>query len=72
LPRPSAKPKQYQHPLGDVRRVALTLFPKAVDQILSTAYKVFPNSPPPRVRRPEEMPPPKQVALAPPLRGVTW
>ena len=39
-----AKPKQIDTRLGTFGEVAYALFPKAVDQILSTAYKVFPDS----------------------------
>jgi NAD(P)-dependent dehydrogenase (short-subunit alcohol dehydrogenase family) len=40
-----------QHPARDLREVAYALMPKAVDQILHMAYKVFPTPPRPRARR---------------------
>ena len=43
-----AKPKQINTRLGTFGEVAYALFPKAVDQILSTAYEgVAPTPPPP-------------------------
>ena len=38
-----AKPKHIGTRLGTFGEVSYALFPKAVDQILSTAYKVFPD-----------------------------
>ena len=39
-----SKPKQINTRLGTFGEVAYALAPKAVDQILHTAYKVFPDS----------------------------
>ena len=50
-----------------------TLFPKAVDQILSTAYKVFPDSAAAKGQKdPDEHASTEQVALAHLMRGVHW
>jgi NAD(P)-dependent dehydrogenase (short-subunit alcohol dehydrogenase family) len=68
-----AKPKQINTRLGTFGEVAYTLFPKAVDQILSTAYKVFPDSAAARGERdPNERASTEQVALAHLMRGVHW
>jgi NAD(P)-dependent dehydrogenase (short-subunit alcohol dehydrogenase family) len=69
-----AKPKQINTRLGTFGEVAYTLFPKAVDQILSTAYKVFPDSAAARGEKagPEEQASTEQVALAHLMRGVHW
>jgi NAD(P)-dependent dehydrogenase (short-subunit alcohol dehydrogenase family) len=68
-----AKPKQINTRLGTFGEVAYALFPKAVDQILSTAYKVFPDSAASRGQKdPEERASTEQVALAHLMRGVHW
>jgi len=68
-----AKPKQINTRLGTFGEVAYTLFPKAVDQILSTAYKVFPDSAAARGQQdPDERASTEQVALAHLMRGVHW
>ena len=68
-----AKPKQINTRLGTFGEVAYALFPKAVDQILSTAYKVFPDSAASRGQKdPEERASTEQVALAHIMRGVHW
>ena len=68
-----AKPKQINTRLGTFGEVAYALFPKAVDQILSTAYKVFPDSAAARGQKdPEERASTEQVALAHLMRGVHW
>jgi NAD(P)-dependent dehydrogenase (short-subunit alcohol dehydrogenase family) len=68
-----AKPKQINTRLGTFGEVAYTLFPKAVDQILSTAYKVFPDSAASKGQKdPEERASTEQVALAHLMRGVHW
>jgi NAD(P)-dependent dehydrogenase (short-subunit alcohol dehydrogenase family)/thioester reductase-like protein len=68
-----AKPKQINTRLGTFGEVAYTLFPKAVDQILSTAYKVFPDSAASKGQKdPEEHASTEQVALAHLMRGVHW
>ncbi len=68
-----AKPKQINTRLGTFGEVAYALVPKAVDQILSTAYKVFPDSAASKGQRdPEERASTEQVALAHLMRGVHW
>ncbi len=68
-----AKPKQINTRLGTFGEVSYALFPKAVDQILSTAYKVFPDSAAARGQKdPEERASTEQVALAHLMRGVHW
>jgi NAD(P)-dependent dehydrogenase (short-subunit alcohol dehydrogenase family) len=68
-----AKPKQINTRLGTFGEVAYTLFPKAVDQILSTAYKVFPDSAASKGEKdPTEHASTEQVALAHLMRGVHW
>ena len=68
-----AKPKQINTRLGTFGEVAYALFPKAVDQILSTAYKVFPDSAASRGQEdPDERASTEQVALAHLMRGVHW
>jgi hypothetical protein len=59
--------------LGSEAAVAYALFPKAVDQILSTAYKVFPDSAAAKGEQdPNEHASTEQVALAHLMRGVHW
>ncbi|HEX8975169.1 MAG TPA: SDR family oxidoreductase [Solirubrobacteraceae bacterium] len=68
-----ARPKQINTRLGTFGEVAYALFPKAVDQILSTAYKVFPDSAAARGEQdPDERASTEQVALAHLMRGVHW
>ncbi|HEY2771882.1 MAG TPA: SDR family oxidoreductase [Solirubrobacteraceae bacterium] len=68
-----AKPKQINTRLGTFGEVAYALFPKAVDQILSTAYKVFPDSAAAKgEKNVEERASTEQVALAHLMRGVHW
>jgi NAD(P)-dependent dehydrogenase (short-subunit alcohol dehydrogenase family) len=68
-----AKPKQINTRLGTFGEVAYALFPKAVDQILSTAYKVFPDSAAAKGEKGvEEHASTEQVALAHLMRGVHW
>jgi short-subunit dehydrogenase len=68
-----AKPKHLGTRLGTFGEVAYTLFPKAVDQILSTAYKVFPDSAAAKGQKdPEEHASTEQLALAHLMRGVHW
>jgi NAD(P)-dependent dehydrogenase (short-subunit alcohol dehydrogenase family) len=68
-----AKPKHEGTRLGTFGEVAYTLFPKAVDQILSTAYKVFPDSAASKGQKdPDERASTEQVALAHLMRGVHW
>ncbi len=68
-----AKPKQINTRLGTFGEVSYALFPKAVDQILSTAYKVFPDSAAARGEKdPQERASTEQVAIAHLMRGVHW
>ncbi len=68
-----AKPKQINTRLGTFGEVAYALMPKAVDQILSTAYKVFPDSAAAKGEKdPGERASTEQVALAHLMRGVHW
>ena len=68
-----AKPKQINTRLGTFGEVSYALFPKAVDQILSAAYKVFPDSAASKGRKdPEEHASTEQVALAHLMKGVHW
>ena len=68
-----AKPKHIGTRLGTFGEVSYALFPKAVDQILSTAYKVFPDSAAARGDHGvEEHASTEQVALAHLMRGVHW
>jgi NAD(P)-dependent dehydrogenase (short-subunit alcohol dehydrogenase family) len=67
------QPKHVGTRLGTVGEVAYALFPKAVDQVLSTAYKVFPESAAAKgAPDPEEHASAEQVALANVMRGVHW
>jgi NAD(P)-dependent dehydrogenase (short-subunit alcohol dehydrogenase family) len=68
-----AKPKHLGTRLGTFGEIAYALFPKAVDQILSTAYKVFPDSAAAKgTKDPNEHASTEQVALAHLMRGVHW
>jgi NAD(P)-dependent dehydrogenase (short-subunit alcohol dehydrogenase family) len=68
-----SKPKHLGTRLGTFGEVAYALFPKAVDQILSTAYKVFPDSAAAKGQRdPDEHASTEQVALAHLMKGVHW
>jgi len=68
-----AKPKHLGTRLGTFGEVAYALAPKAVDQILSTAYKVFPDSAAARGEKdPNEQASTEQVALAHLMKGVHW
>jgi short-subunit dehydrogenase/thioester reductase-like protein len=68
-----AKPKQINTKLGTFGEVAYTLFPKAVDQILATAYKVFPDSAAAKGEiNEQEQASTEQVALAYLMKGVHW
>jgi NAD(P)-dependent dehydrogenase (short-subunit alcohol dehydrogenase family) len=68
-----AKPKQINTRLGTFGEVAYALFPKAIDQVLSTAYKVFPDSAAAKGQKdPDEHASTEQVALAHLMRGVHW
>jgi NAD(P)-dependent dehydrogenase (short-subunit alcohol dehydrogenase family) len=68
-----SRPKQINTRLGTFGEVSYALFPKAVDQILSAAYKVFPDSAAAKGQSdPEERASTEQVALAHLMRGVHW
>jgi NAD(P)-dependent dehydrogenase (short-subunit alcohol dehydrogenase family) len=68
-----SKPKHLGTRLGTFGEVAYALFPKAVDQILSTAYKVFPDSAAAKGQKdPDEHASTEQVALAHLMKGVHW
>jgi NAD(P)-dependent dehydrogenase (short-subunit alcohol dehydrogenase family) len=68
-----ARPKQINTRLGTFGEVSYALFPKAVDQILSAAYKVFPDSAAAKGEKdPEERASTEQVALAHLMKGVHW
>jgi NAD(P)-dependent dehydrogenase (short-subunit alcohol dehydrogenase family) len=68
-----AKPKQINTRLGTFGEVAYALMPKAVDQILHMAYKVFPDSAASKGESdPTEHASTEQVALAHLMRGVHW
>jgi NAD(P)-dependent dehydrogenase (short-subunit alcohol dehydrogenase family) len=68
-----AKPKTINTRLGTFGEVAYALAPKAVDQILHMAYKVFPDSAASRGEKdPSEKASGEAVALAHLMRGVHW
>jgi NAD(P)-dependent dehydrogenase (short-subunit alcohol dehydrogenase family) len=68
-----SKPKQINTRLGTFGEVAYALAPKAVDQILHMAYKVFPDSAAARGEQdPNEKASMEQVAMANIMKGVHW
>ncbi|MFN8204680.1 MAG: SDR family oxidoreductase [Solirubrobacteraceae bacterium] len=68
-----SKPKTINTRLGTFGEVAYALAPKAVDQILHTAYKVFPDSAAARGQKdPNEKASVEQIAMANLMRGVHW
>jgi NAD(P)-dependent dehydrogenase (short-subunit alcohol dehydrogenase family) len=68
-----ARPKSINTRLGTFGEVAYALAPKAVDQILHMAYKVFPDSAAARGEKdPEEKASMEQVAMANLMKGVHW
>jgi NAD(P)-dependent dehydrogenase (short-subunit alcohol dehydrogenase family) len=70
-----AKPKTINTRLGTFGEVAYALAPKAVDQILHMAYKVFPDSAAAKGDKEkikDEQASTEQVALAHLMRGVHW
>ena len=68
-----AKPKQINTRLGTFGEVAYALAPKAVDQILHMAYKVFPESAAASGKKdPGERASGEATALAYLMRGVHW
>jgi len=68
-----AKPKTINTRLGTFGEVAYTLAPKAVDQILHTAYKVFPDSAAAKGDKDaKEQASMEQIAMANLMKGVHW
>jgi NAD(P)-dependent dehydrogenase (short-subunit alcohol dehydrogenase family) len=68
-----SKPKQINTRLGTFGEVAYALAPKAVDQILHMAYKVFPDSAASRGDKdPDEKASMEQLAMANLMKGVHW
>jgi NAD(P)-dependent dehydrogenase (short-subunit alcohol dehydrogenase family) len=68
-----AKPKQINTRLGTFGEVAYALAPKAVDQILHMAYKVFPDSSAAKGETDaEERASGEAIALAHLMKGVHW
>jgi NAD(P)-dependent dehydrogenase (short-subunit alcohol dehydrogenase family) len=68
-----AKPKEISTRLGTFGEVAYALAPKAVDQVLHMAYKVFPDSAAARGEQdPNEKASMEQVAMANLMKGVHW
>ena len=68
-----SKPKTINTRLGTFGEVAYTLAPKAVDQILHTAYKVFPDSAAASGKKdPDEKASMEQIAMANLMKGVHW
>ncbi len=68
-----AKPKTINTRLGTFGEVAYALAPKAVDQILHTAYKVFPDSAAAAGKKdPSEKASMEQIAMANLMKGVHW
>ena len=68
-----SKPKTINTRLGTFGEVAYTLAPKAVDQILHMAYKVFPESAAAAGKKDEkEEASMEQIAMANLMKGVHW
>lgn len=68
-----ARPKEISTRLGTFGEVAYALAPKAVDQVLHMAYKVFPDSAAARGETdPNEKASMEQMAMANLMRGVHW
>src|SRR5688572_7502681 len=68
-----AKPKTINTRLGTFGEVAYALAPKAVDQILHTAYKVFPDSAAASGKKDDkEKASMEQIAMANLMKGVHW
>lgn len=67
------RPKTVGTKLGTFGEVSYALFPRLVDQVLSTAYKVFPDSAAARgYKDPTEKASTEQLALARILKGIHW
>jgi NAD(P)-dependent dehydrogenase (short-subunit alcohol dehydrogenase family) len=68
-----SRPKQINTRLGTFGEVAYAIAPKAVDQILHMAYKVFPDSAAARGEKDaSEQASGEAIALAHLMRGVHW
>ncbi|HEX3874217.1 MAG TPA: SDR family oxidoreductase [Solirubrobacteraceae bacterium] len=68
-----AKPKHVGTKLGTFGEVAYALVPKAVDQVLHLAYRVFPDSAAARGQKDaNEHATAEQLALASVMKGVHW
>jgi len=68
-----AKPKQINTKLGTFGEVLYAIAPKAVDQVLHMAYKVFPDSAAAKGEKdPSEKASGEAVALAHLMKGVHW
>ncbi len=68
-----AKPKEINTKLGTFGQVSYALLPKAVDQILHMAYKVFPDSAAAKGEKdPNEKASMEQLAMANLMKGVHW
>ena len=67
------KPKTINTRLGTFGEVSYALAPKAVDQILHAAYKVFPDSAAAKGEKdPNERASMEQIAMANLMKGVHW
>jgi NAD(P)-dependent dehydrogenase (short-subunit alcohol dehydrogenase family) len=68
-----SKPKTINTRIGTFGEVAYALMPKAVDQILHTAYKVFPDSAAASGKKNDnEKASMEQIAMANLMKGVHW
>jgi len=68
-----AKPKTINTRLGTFGEVAYALAPKAVDQVLHAAYKIFPDSAAAKGKKDEkEHASMEQIAMANLMKGVHW
>jgi hypothetical protein len=68
-----AKPKTINTRLGTFGEVLYAISPKAVDQILHLAYKVFPESAAAKGEKdPNEKASMEQIAMATLMKGVHW
>ncbi len=68
-----SRPKELNTKLGTFGQVAYALMPKAVDEILHLAYKVFPDSAAAKGQKdPDEKASMEQLAMANLMKGVHW
>ena len=68
-----SKPKEINTKLGNFGEIAYSLAPKAVDQLMHAAYKVFPDSAASKGEDdPAERASTEQIAMANLMRGVHW